>query len=122
MLKTIRSAVTILAVAYRRFTSSQFHHLALRTSSNQESSAAFSAVWSLWPARDWRNSRNVRRAITRMTELYYVPILGTSSRERLPATTKLVNLSPPAKWLDSFRTPGFQHVERGARAGSGKPY
>jgi hypothetical protein len=45
-----------------------------------------------------------------MKELYYVPILGTSSRERLPATTKFENLSPPAKRLDSFRTPGFQHV------------
>jgi len=48
-----------------------------------------------------------------MTELYYVPILGTSSRERLPATTKLVNFGQPAKWLHLFRPPGFQHlVER----------
>jgi hypothetical protein len=45
-----------------------------------------------------------------MTELYYVPILGTSSRERLPVAAKLVNLGPPAKWLCLFRTPGSQHV------------
>jgi hypothetical protein len=42
-LNTTRSAVTMLAVAYDRFTSAVFRHRAFFASSNQASSAALTA-------------------------------------------------------------------------------
>src|SRR5215471_13823161 len=80
MLNTTRSAETMLAVAKLRFTSEVPDHRAFLTSSNQASTAAFNAVWSLYPRRRSKNSRKVRRAMMRMPGDYHAPKMGARSR------------------------------------------
>ena len=53
--------------------SAALDHFPLRTSSNQASSAAFKAGWSLCPARESTNSRKVGRAMIRMLQDNLLP-------------------------------------------------
>src|SRR5271156_5805219 len=122
MLKTTRSAETMLADRYCDFSSAEFFQLALSASAYHASKCAFTVFCSLRATRFSTKRYRVPRAITLTASSYIAPTMGAMEKSSQGATF-LTILGPPVRFdststavnffllADAAAVPTFQSVK-----------